>query len=74
MTETFGHSNIFATLSLSLSQALANNTPYYFMRGPPASIYGFSCIRAREADLFLSPPDDCCAGMATGVKKLHTFF
>lgn len=41
---------------LSLSQALAyNSTISYFARGAPASIYGFSCIYAREAAVFLYP-------------------
>ena len=58
MAETFGRYNIFATLSLSLSQTLAykrDNNTSYFTRGSPASIYGFSCNRAREAALFFVP-------------------
>ena len=51
MTETFGHSNIFATLSQVLT---ASHTLLRFA-GVRASIYGFSCIRAREAALFFIP-------------------
>ena len=58
MAETFGRYNIFATLSLSLSQALAykrDSNTSYFTRGSPASIYGFSCVHAREVGLFFVP-------------------
>ena len=53
MTETFGHSNIFATLSLS--QALAykrGNNTFYFTRRSPALIYGFPWRNPRETALF----------------------
>ena len=53
MTETFGHSNIIATLSLS--QALTYNKISTVSPLAGASIYGFSWIKPREAALFLSP-------------------
>ena len=53
MTDSFGHSNNFATLSLSLSLSLrySPTIAYTLLRlvGDRASIYGFLCIRAREA-------------------------
>ena len=61
MTISFGHSNNFATLSLSpsLSQLLTYNSQYIIIKArAPALRYGFSCIRAREADAFLSL-DNC---------------
>jgi hypothetical protein len=47
-----GHSNNFATLSLS--QALASHT-LLRIAGDRASIYGFLCINARKAAVFLYP-------------------
>jgi len=74
MTETFGHSDNLITLSLSLSQALAykrGNNTFYFTRGSPASIYGFSCVHAREVGLFfLSPSNNCGGGQTLGNKHL----
>ena len=59
MAETFGRYNIFATLSLSLSlslsQALTYNKISTVSPLAGALIYGFSCIRAREAALFFYP-------------------
>ena len=59
MAETFGHSKDLITLSLSLSLSLshaltASHTLLRFA-GDRALIYGFSCIRAREAALFFVP-------------------
>ena len=57
MTTKFGHSNNFATLSLSLSlsliYALTASPPLLEIAGDRALIYGFSCIRARKAALFM---------------------
>ena len=52
MTDSFGHSNNFATLSLSLSLSLshaltASHTLLRFA-GDRALIYGFSCTRATD--------------------------
>ena len=49
----FGHSNIFATLSLS--QVLTYNRLYTASPLAGALIYGFPCIPAREAALFFHP-------------------
>ena len=54
IAETFGRYNIFATLSLSLSQALTYNKISTVSPLAGASIYGFSWIKPREAALFLS--------------------
>ena len=73
MTETFGRYNIFATLSLSLSlsQALAykrDSNTFYFTRGSPASIYGFSWYKPREVGLFFCPRRTTAAGTAKDAK------
>ena len=73
MAETFGHYNIFATLSLSLSLSLSqvlaykrgNNTFLFYARVARARIYGFSCNGAREAGLFFCPRRTTVAGTAT---------
>ena len=57
MAETFGHYKDLITLSLSLSLSLshaltASHTLLRFA-GDRALIYGFLCIRAREAAVFL---------------------
>ena len=72
MTDFLGHSNNFATLSLSLSlsQALAykrDSNTSYFTRGSPASIYGFSCVHAREVGLFFVPVEQLLRG--TNIRK-----
>ena len=70
MTETFGHSNIFATLSLSQALAYTREVVTLFIkRGSPASIYGFSCVHAREVGLFFCPRRTTAAGTATDAKK-----
>ena len=51
MTDSLGHSNNFATLS----QVLTYNRLYTASPLAGALIYGFSCIRAREAALFFYP-------------------
>ena len=43
MTETFGHSNIFATLSLSLSLSLS----HALTASPPLSILAHTCANIR---------------------------
>lgn len=50
MTDSFGHSNNFATLSLSLSLRYSPTIAYTLLRlvGDRASIYGFLCIRATD--------------------------
>ena len=54
MAETFGYSNYFATLSLSLSKALIyNNLHIVKSRGYLLGIYGFPCKPTREAALFV---------------------
>ena len=57
MTDFLGHSNNFATLSLSLSlsQVLTYNKLSTVSPLAGALIYGFSCIRAREAASFFTP-------------------
>ena len=72
MTETFGHSDYLITLSLSLSLSGARlNNTYYFTRGSPASIYGFSCIHTREVGLFFCPRRTTAAGTATDARNNH---
>ena len=51
MTDLLGHSNIFATLSLS--QLLTANYTLLNFAGVRAIIYGFSCKLARRSDCFL---------------------
>ena len=53
----FGHSNNFATLSLSLSLSLRRSPVTHLLRsaGTRALIYGFLCRNAREASLFFVP-------------------
>ena len=51
MTNLLGHSNNFATLSLS--QVLTYNKISTFSQLTGALIYGFSCILARKAALFV---------------------
>ena len=56
MAETFGYSNYFATLSLSLSLSKAliyNNLHIVKSRGYLLGIYGFPCKPTREAALFV---------------------
>ena len=55
ITESFGYSDIFATLSLSLSlsQVLIANYTLLSIAGVRAMIYGFSCKLARRSDCFL---------------------
>lgn len=67
-----GHSDnlITLSLSLSLSQALAykrDSITFYFTRGSPASIYGFSCVHAREVGLFFVPVEQLRRG--TNIRK-----
>ena len=73
----FGGLNNLITLSLSLSQALAytkrGSYTFYFTRGSPASIYGFSCFPAREVGLFFCPRRTTAAGTVTGTKKQNKF-
>ena len=53
ITESFGYSDFFATLSLSLSQVLIANYTLLSIAGVRAMIYGFSCKLARRSDCFL---------------------
>ena len=53
MAELFGHSNNFATLSLSLRYPPTITLPLYTARAG-VYIYGFSCNHAREAVAFFS--------------------
>ena len=57
MTDSFGHSNNFATLSLSLSlsQALTASHTLLIFAGDRALIYGFSWNKPREAVVFFVP-------------------
>ena len=59
MTDSLGHSNNFAILSLSLSLSLrySPTIAYTLLRHADTrvNIYGFSCIPAREAALFFIP-------------------
>ena len=59
MTDSFGHSNIFATLSLSLSlslsQVLTASHTLLEIAGIRARIYGFPWNEPREARLFFIP-------------------
>ncbi len=59
MADLFGHSKDLITLSLSLSLSLrySPTIDYTLLRlaGTRVKIYGFSCIRAREAALFFIP-------------------
>ena len=59
MTDSFGHSNNFATLSLSLSlslsQALTASHTLLRIAGDRALIYGFSWNKPREAAVFFVP-------------------
>ena len=70
MTDFLGHSNIFDTLSLSLSLSLSlrrsprGNNTFILRAGSPASIYGFSCVPAREVGLFFCPRRTTAAGTA----------
>ena len=52
--EKFGHSNIFATLSLSLRYSPTIAFPLYTARAG-ARIDGFPCFRAREAAVLFIP-------------------
>ena len=67
MADFLGHSKDLITLSLS--QALAykrGSYIFYFTRGLPASIYGFSWYKPREVGLFLSPVGTTAAGPGAG--------
>ena len=55
MAETFGRYNIFATLSLSLSQVLTASHTLLEVAGIRARIYGFPWNEPREARLFFIP-------------------
>ena len=57
MTEFLGHFKDLITLSPSLSLRYSPTVAYTLLRfaGDRALIYGFSCIRAREAALFFIP-------------------
>ena len=55
MTDFLGHSYIFATLSLSLSQVLTASHTLLEIAGICARIYGFPWNEPREARLFFIP-------------------
>ena len=59
----------FEWLVISSQKKRRDSNTYYSTRGPPASIYGFSCNSAREVGLFFCPHRTTAAGTATDTKK-----
>jgi len=55
MADLFGHSKDLITLSLSLRYSPTIAYTLLRLAGTRVKIYGFSCIRAREAALFFIP-------------------
>ena len=67
MAETFGHSNNFATLSLSLSLSLSLRrspiretiTPFILRAGRPRQYTAFLASMQEKSAYFLSPSNNC---------------
>ena len=59
MTDFLGHSNNFATLSYICANR--QSTTFINIRAR-ASIYGFSCVHAREVGLFFVPVEQLRRG------------
>ena len=62
------------SLSLSLSGARLDSNTSYSVRGSPASIYGFSCVHAREAGLFFVPVRRLRRGQRQTRRSKHLYY
>ena len=70
MTETFGHSNNFATLSLRRSPIRETVTPIILRAGRLRQYTAFLASMQEKSDCFLSPSNNCGGGQTLGNKHL----
>ena len=76
MTDFLGHSNNFATLSLSLSLSLRRSpiretvTPLILRAGRLRQYTAFLASMQEKSDCFLSPSNNCGGGQTLGNKHL----